>query len=73
MNGPTKGIKGISELSDFRVEDSNGIPKGGVGAVPIDSLLIGFIGRSVGSQKDMCSAQKIPGEGIRGVFMDNCL
>ena len=59
-DGAGVGVESVAVLVDLEVEHSDGAPEGGVAAVTVDGLLIGFVSFVVFLTLHVCAAEEVP-------------
>ena len=59
-DGARVGIERVTILVDLVIEDADGAPKGGVAAIPIDGLLIGFVGLGILLLRHVTTTEEVP-------------
>jgi hypothetical protein len=60
-------IKSVTELVDLEVKDTNRTPKGGVTAISVNRLLVGFVRLIVLLTGHVCTAEEVPALSVRRV------
>lgn len=67
--GARVGVERVVELADGVVEDADRAPERRVLAVPVDGLLVGFVGLAVVVRRHVGPTEQVPAERILSVWM----